>query len=107
MPNSIFQEISSLINKRKDLSPSEKTSLSMVIHHFEENYTDQKKVNKILTDNESHMPGIKKDIIKKNEEDIQSFKKQLIKGINSFGVEHPELMDNISRLCTSLSNLGI
>ena len=106
MPSNIFKEISQIINKRQDLSPTEKSSLQTIIHHYETDYLNQQKIISTIK-METDMPGLKEEAHKKQQNDVKDFQDSINQSIREFGVEHPELMDSITQLCTTLSNMGI
>ncbi len=106
MPSNIFKEISRIINKREDLSPNEKSSLQEIIHHYEEDYINQSHILNTIN-KEENMPGLKEELNKKQKNDIHNFQNNLKESIQEFGIDHPELMDSITQLCTTLSNLGV
>ena len=47
------------------------------------------------------MPGLKEDITNKQKSDINHFQNNIKESIQEFGIDHPELMDSITQLCTT------
>lgn len=107
MSFNIFEEITGLIHKTEDLSPEEKSSLNELIQYYKDQNTEYKTFADTFESNEDDMPGLSSNYKDKIAKKLKEFKQHLEDRIHHLEGEYPELTENINRIFTSLSNLGI
>ena len=107
MKKNLFNEINKLIHKKETLSPTEKSSLSTLLQDLEDELYDNDIIAKELYKSEDKLPGLHSEHSKTTDHKIGLYQQKIITMIRNFKTAHPDLVEAIDSLCTTLSNMGI
>ncbi len=107
MSFNIFQEITNLIHKTEDLSPDEKTSLSLVVQYYKEQNEEHETFADVFQYSEKEMPGISSEFKEKKGKGLAEFRQHLEDRIHHLEGEYPDLTASINQVFTTLSNMGV
>ena len=107
MKKNLFNEINRIIKKKTNLSPTERSSLSLLIKDLEHDIMDEDIIAKELKKSESDMPGLSSIHAETTNKKMSLFYQKIKARIHHFESEHPDLLAAIDSFCTTLSNMGI